>query len=104
MMAFGPVAGLVADRFDRGRVMIAVQAVNLAATAALLVLFGAGRGRFGYLVALEVLLGIAWAIDFPSRRTAVYTLVGASRLTNAISLDSVSLQGTKVLGPFVRSA
>jgi len=101
MMALGPVAGLLADRFDRGRVMITVQTLNLAATAVLLVLFGTGVGRFGHLVLLEVLLGIAWAIDFPSRRTAVYTLVGADRLTNAISLDSVSLQGTKVLGPIV---
>jgi MFS family permease len=101
MMALGPVAGLVADRFDRGRVMIAVQALNLTATTALLGLFSTGAGRFGHLVLLEIVLGVAWAIDFPSRRTAVYTLVGASRLTNAVSLDSVSMTGTKVLGPVV---
>jgi MFS family permease len=101
MMALGPLAGLLADRFDRGRVMIGVQLLNLGATAALLLLFGTGRGGFTLLVLLEVLLGAAWAIDFPARRTAVYTLVGPGRLTNAISLDSVSMQGTKILGPIV---
>jgi MFS family permease len=101
MMALGPLAGLLADRLDRGRVMIGVQLLNLAATVTLLVLFGTGLGRFGHLAGLELLLGVAWAVDFPARQTAVYTLVGPGRLTNALSLDSVSLQGTRVLGPIV---
>src|SRR5262249_15413040 len=104
MMALGPLAGLLADRLDRGRLMITVQALNIAITGVLLVLFATGARRFGHLVALETLLRMAWAIDFPARRTAVYSLVGPDRLTNAISLDSVSLQGTKVLGPLIGGA
>lgn len=101
MLALGPLAGVVADRFHGGRVMIAVQAINAAAAVTLAVLFGTGRGSFGALVLLEMLLGVAWAIDFPARRTMLYTLVGPGRLTNAVSLESVSMQATKMLGPLL---
>jgi MFS family permease len=95
----GPFAGLLADRVDRGRMMMGVQVLNIGASLALALLFASGLGTFGSLVALEVLLGIGWAVDFPARRTALYTLVGPGRLTNAISLEGVSIQGTKIVGP-----
>lgn len=101
MMALGLFAGVIADRFHRGRVMVTVQAVNLVAAAALTLFFATGRGGFGPLLALEVLLGAAWAVDFPARRTMMSTLVGPGRLTNAVSLESVSLQGMKMLGPIL---
>src|SRR5262249_61863074 len=95
MMALGPLAGLLADRLDRGRVMIAVQALNIAITGVLLVLFATDVGRFGHLVALETFLGMAWAIDFPAPRPAVCSLVGPDRLTSAVPLETVSIQRTK---------
>jgi predicted MFS family arabinose efflux permease len=98
MLGFGPLAGVVADRVDRGRVMIAVQLLNVTAAALLLLLFATGLGRYGPLVLVEVLFGIAWAIDFPARQSVLYTLVGPARVTNAISLESVSLQGARMLG------
>jgi MFS family permease len=99
MMLLGPFAGVVADRFPRGRVMRVVQGANAAVALALAVCFGAGAGGYGLLVALEILLGIAWAVDFPARRTVLVTLVGRERLTNAVSLESVSMQGSKMIGP-----
>jgi MFS family permease len=101
MMAFGVLAGLVADRVDRGRLMVGVQCLNLAGALALFGLFAAGRGSYTPLVLVETLLGAAWAIDFPVRRTVLYTLVGPGRVTNAVSLESVSGQGSKMLGPLV---
>jgi MFS family permease len=101
MIALGAFAGLVADRVDRGRLMVGVQCLNLAGSMALLGLFAAGRGSYTPLVLLETLLGAAWAIDFPVRRTVLYTLVGPGRVTNAVSLESVSFQASKMLGPTV---
>ncbi len=101
MIVLGLFAGLLADRFHRGRVMVLVQLLNLTAALVLAALFGAGRGGLWPLVALETLLGIAWAIDFPTRRTVLYTLVGPGRLTNAVSLETVSMQGSKIVGPIV---
>src|SRR5439155_24592961 len=53
------------------------------------------------LVALEAVLGVAWSLDFSARRTVLYTLVGPGRVTSAISLESVAMQGSKIVGTSV---
>jgi MFS family permease len=101
MMLFGPFAGVLADQLPRVRVMIGVQALNVAVASALALIFAAGLGGFGILVALEVLLGVAWVLDFPSRRTVLFAVVGREQLTTAVSLESMSMQGAKMVGPLV---
>lgn len=101
MMSLGPVAGLVADRFHGGRVLVAVHALNLVASSGLALAFATDRAGLGTLLALAVVMGTAWAVDFPARRTMIYALVGRGRVTNAVSLENVSMQGTKMLGPLL---
>ncbi len=43
--------------------------------------------------------GIAWALSFPSRRALVHDLLGSSELTNAIALDTIGLNVSRMLGP-----
>ena len=99
MMLLGPFAGLVADRMHRGRVLVFTQAMGLVTGLALAGLFWAGWGRFWPMVGLEVLFGVLWAIDFPARRTALYALVGPRRVAGAVSLETVSMQVAKMIGP-----
>jgi MFS family permease len=99
MIVLGLFAGLLIDRVPRGRLLVGVQCVNFGASVLLAGLFATGHGDLWWLIGLETLLGIAWAVDFPSRRTALFTLVGHKRVTNAVSLESVSMQGTKIVGP-----
>ena len=101
MMLVGPFAGVLADRLPRVRVMIAVQALNVVVASALALLFAVGLAGFGGLVALEILLGVAWVLDFPSRRTVLFAVVGRERLTIAVSLESMSMQGAKMIGPLM---
>lgn len=101
MIVLGLFAGLLIDRVPRGRLLVGVQSVNFGVTALLAILFAMGHGSLWWLIGLETVLGIAWAVDFPSRRTALFTLVGSKRVTNAVSLESVSMQGTKVVGPLL---
>jgi MFS family permease len=101
MMLLGPFAGVLADRLPRVRVMIVVQALNVAAASTLAGLFAAGLGGFGVLVAIEVVLGTAWVLDFPSRRTVLFAIAGRERLTTAVSLESMSMQGAKMIGPLL---
>lgn len=101
MIVLGLFAGVLIDRLPRGPVLVAVQSVNLAASSLLALLFATGRGDLWLLIGLETVMGIAWAVDFPSRRTVLFTLVGPKRVTNAVSLESVSMQGTKIIGPVV---
>jgi MFS family permease len=99
MMLVGPFAGVLADRLPRVRVMIGVQALNVVVALTLALLFAAGLAGFGVLVALQILLGVAWVLDFPSRRTVLFAVVGRERLTTAVSLESMSMQGAKMIGP-----
>jgi MFS family permease len=101
LMLFGVFSGVVADRFDRGRLLVAVQALNLSTALVLALLFWTGQGGVWQLIGLEVLFGIAWSLDYPVRRSVLYTLVGPGRVTNAASLEGVSLQGTKMIGPLL---
>jgi MFS family permease len=101
MMVLGPFAGVLADRLPRVRVMITVQVLNVVAASALALLFGAGVAGFGVLVAIEVILGIAWVLDFPSRRTVLFVVAGRERLTAAVSLETMSMQAAKMVGPLL---
>ncbi|HEU4370002.1 MAG TPA: MFS transporter [Methylomirabilota bacterium] len=99
LMVVGPFAGIVADRMPRGGVLVVAQATGVATALALAALFGTGRGGYRTLVALEVVFGLVWALDFPARRTSLYALLGASRVAQAVSLETVSMQIAKILGP-----
>jgi MFS family permease len=101
MMVLGPFAGVLADRLPRVRVMITVQILNVTAASALALLFGAGIAGYGLLVAIEVVLGIAWVLDFPSRRTMLFVVAGRERLTAAVSLETMSMQAAKLVGPLL---
>ena len=99
MMALGPFAGVVADRIHRGRVLLFTQSLGVVTALALALVFATGRGGYWPLVGLEALFGILWALDFPARRTALYSLVGAGRVATAVSLETVSMQLAKMIGP-----
>jgi predicted MFS family arabinose efflux permease len=99
LMVVGPFTGIVADRVPRGRILLIAQAAGMATALALTLIFWSGRGGYGALVALEIVFGLVWALDFPARRTALYTLLGAGRVAQAVSLETVSMQIAKMVGP-----
>ena len=101
LMVVGPFAGIVADRVPRGRVLVVAQASAGATALALALIFGGGLGGYWPLVALEAVFGLVWALDFPARRTALYALLGASRVARAVSLETVSMQLAKIFGPLL---
>jgi MFS family permease len=99
LMVVGPFTGIVADRVPRGRILLVAQATGAVTALALAGVFAGGAGGYGVLVALEVVFGLVWALDFPARRTALYSLLGASRVAQAVSLETVSMQLAKIVGP-----
>jgi MFS family permease len=101
MMVVGPFAGIVADRVPRGHVLLVTQAAGAATALVLATLFASGAGGYEPLVALEVVLGLVWALDFPARRMALFSLLGPSRVAQAISLETVSMQVGKMIGPLL---
>jgi MFS family permease len=94
-----PITGLVADRFDRRKVLIATQSAMgaLALGLGLLTLTGAVQLWMVYVFAL--LLGCAAAFDAPVRQTFVSSLVPAPLLSNAVGLNATSFNTARLIGP-----
>ena len=93
-------AGVIADRFDRRRWLIAMQFVQLVFSAALAPLAAANAAiPWLFLVALGV--GCGNALNAPAWAAMLPTLVRPDDLVGAISLNSVMINGSRVLGPVI---
>lgn len=99
ILVFGLLGGAVADRFERRRLLIGVQAMGGVVSLAVAGLLATGLFRFEHAVAAALLLGLQWAIDWPTRRALVPDLVGRDLTQNAIVLESISMNFTRVIGP-----
>jgi MFS family permease len=96
-----PVAGVVADRMNRLRVLSMSQGTVLLVSLALAVLFTSGIGGIWGLLALNSLLGVAFAFDQPARRSLLPNVVERRDLLSAVSLNNSAFSIGVILGPIV---
>lgn len=96
-----PLAGLVADRWPRQRVVIATQASSMLLAFTLAALTLTGRIRVWEIIALATLLGTVNAFDVPARQSFLIEMVGRENLLNAIALNSSMFNGARVAGPAI---
>src|ERR1700752_2118020 len=104
MMVLGPFAGIVADRVSRAHLLLVTQAGGAVIALSLLAMFSLDAAAYWPLVALEGGFGILRSLDFPARRSALFSILGASRVAQAVSLETVSMQIAKMVGPVVAGA
>ena len=91
--------GLVADRLDRRRILVGVHATYFAIGVTLLLLLITDTIQ-PWLVFIAIFIqGSAKVVDDPSRRTAIFDLAGEERIVNAMSLEAITNNGGKILGP-----
>jgi MFS family permease len=95
----GSWAGALVDRIDRRRLLIATQILFIVLSASLGALTAGGVIRVWMVFAFTVAFGLVNAADAPARQVYVLELVGADRLANAVSLNEVVLNASRVLGP-----
>jgi MFS family permease len=101
MLALGAWAGLVADRLDKRRLLLATQTAMAVLALVLGLLTATGAVRLWMVYTLALLLGIATAFDMPARQAFVSEMVGPERLANAVGLNSASFNTARVIGPAV---
>jgi MFS family permease len=101
ILLFGSWGGLLADRMDKRRVLLVTQsaAALLALTLGLLDLFGVVRLWMVY--ALSAGLGLVTLVDMPTRQSFLFEMVGPEDVTNAVSLNVVIVNASRVVGPAV---
>lgn len=100
-LLFGLYGGLIADRYNKRKVLLLTNGImsTLAASLAALVLSGAIQPWQVYLIAF--VLGGATAIDNPARQAFVNEMVGPDQLRNAISLNASIFQLGALIGPAI---
>jgi MFS family permease len=98
MLVLGPYGGVLADRFDKRRILIATQAAFAAQGLAMAGLVGAGVIELWMVYALSLVAGVFIAIDNPARQSFYVEMVGEEHLTNAVSLHSATFTGSRILG------
>jgi MFS family permease len=99
IILFSLFGGVVADRFDRGKVMLATQALMAVCVALLAGLTLAGRDNVMLIYATYLLLGAAQAFDGPARQSLIPRLVPTRELPAAITLNLTAMQAAQIGGP-----
>lgn len=101
VLALSAWAGLLADRVDRRKLLIATQLAQGVLAAGLGVLVLGGHAQLWHVYVFAGLLGCVSAIDGPARQTFVADMVPAERLPNAVGLNSASFNAARMIGPGV---
>ena len=96
-----PLTGLVADRFDRRRILIVTQIAMALLGLGMAALTLTGVATLGIVYAFALGLGVAAAFDAPARQAFVSELVPAEHLSNAVALNSASFNAARLIGPAV---
>jgi len=106
MLLLGAWGGVIVDRVDKQRLLFATQASAgiLALVLGLLVSIGHGPTGSAHLwevYLLALLLGFVNLFDNPARQSFVVEMVGKDDLANAVSLNSIVMNGARVIGPAI---
>jgi MFS family permease len=99
MLLFGAWGGLLADRLPKRRLLMATQAVMALPALALFALSSSGVVTVSMVYALVFARGAVNAVDNPTRQSFVIEMVGAGRIVNAVSLNSVLVHAARIIGP-----
>ena len=101
ILLFSLVGGVVADRMDRRRLLLASQLVQLtcAFTLALLLFFGVAQ--VPHILTLSFVVGTAQAFGGPAYQALIPSLVEPEDMPNAIALNSIQFNLARVVGPAV---
>ncbi len=95
------IGGVLADRFDRRRILIVTQSVAMISSILLAVLVITDVVTVWHILTISFISSIFFAADNPTRQALVPDLVGRERLTSAIGLNAAAWNGAAVIGPSI---
>jgi MFS family permease len=103
LFVFASFAGVFVDRWDRYRLLLVTQVLALVQALLLAGLTLTGHVAVWHIFVLAACLGVINAFDMPVRQSFVIDLVGQRKedLPNAIALNSVMVNGSRLAGPFL---
>jgi len=101
VLFLSPIGGVLSDRFAKRKVLLVSQTAMQLQAFVLAALVWSGRVQYWHVAVLAAIYGLGRAIDIPARQAYVTDLVGRSDLANAVALNSVIMNGARIVGPAV---
>jgi len=101
MLCLAFVAGAIADRLPKRRVLIGTQTALMGQAFVLAVLVWSGYARYWHVALLATCYGLAFTLDMPTRQSFVVEMTSKEDLPNAIALNSSMVSGAGMVGPAV---
>lgn len=101
LLLFSLPGGVLADRYDKRRLLVVAQAAMGVQALVLGLLDVTGAVQLWMVFALAFALGLGSALDVPTRQSFVVELVGSTDLPNAVSLNSATFNLARIIGPAV---
>jgi MFS family permease len=93
------VAGAMADRLPKRRLLVATQSVMCVQALVLAALVYRGHVQYWHVVVMAAVYGVANTVDMPTRQAFIVEMVGRESLRSAIALNSAMFNGARVIGP-----
>ncbi|MBT7079423.1 MAG: MFS transporter [Chloroflexi bacterium] len=99
MLILGLIGGVAADRFDRRKLLMIIQIWTLLMHVLMAVLLLSGIIELWHVYVLAFGLGAGMAMNQPVRTSIIPNLVAKKNMMNAMSLNSVAINSTRLIGP-----
>jgi MFS family permease len=101
-LVVSPLAGVLADRWNRHRMVIATQVFSMVQATVLAILVLTHRITIGEILGLSLFIGLINAVDVPVRQSFLVEMVaGGEDLANAIALNSSNFNVARLVGPAI---
>ncbi|MEK9662137.1 MAG: MFS transporter [Alphaproteobacteria bacterium] len=99
LIALGSLVGAFADRLPPKLFLTLTMLGATAVSGSVFVLFVTGQDAYWVVAFASVVSGLVWTTDMPLRRRILGDVAGMARIAPAMSLDSATNNGTRMLGP-----
>jgi len=101
VLLLGAYGGVLADRFDKRKILLVTQAAYAVVAFTLWSLVATDVAQLWMVYVLSLASGLVTAFDNPSRQSFYVEMVGEEQVRNAVSLNSAAFTGSRVIGPAI---
>jgi MFS family permease len=99
MLLFSPAGGVLADRLEKRKLLLWIQALQCLISLAIGVLVAFDRIEYWHLLVSAAIQGMSFAVMMPTRQSWIPQLVRRDDLTSALALNNAGMNASRVIGP-----
>ena len=104
MLVLGAPAGVLADRIDNRKLLIATSTASGLIALSFGIVVATGHATIWWIYTLTTLLGVALAVERPTMQAILFQLVGPETLSNAVAANGTIAAASRLVGPALAGA